>query len=402
MTSTATANRTRRAQNPLIKPYLIAYNALSLLGWSTILFLVIQFIIHGPHVLPPVSGKSATGPLSATAMARQVVSGLGERFWGLGKSVAHLPSAASVAHTATTQTTTNPFGSLIPSKLALAIPAYLSGSYAYHSLGPLVVWTQTAALLEVVHALTGMVRSNAVTVGMQVASRVWMVWGVVNARPETHASPLFTTMILAWSVTEVVRYSFYLLALLNLELKPLLWARYNLFYILYPLGAGSEAFLMASVLPRVKELVEVLRHGRKTGLAAMWSRVAALGAGKGREWGAYELFVGFLFVIWWPGTSAFPSSDPKIPLETCAHHLIGWDWDSALRPLLAHVGVEEESFRQGEDIGWRQEEAVIDGTRMAEEWRKAWGKVGEMGVNHVPPRLWDDKDPDGRDGTGSG
>ncbi|KAJ9118742.1 hypothetical protein QFC22_003963 [Naganishia vaughanmartiniae] len=118
---------------------------------------------------------------------------------------------------------------------------------------------------------------------------------------QTHSSPLFTTMILAWSITEVVRYSFYLLALLDIEPKPLLWARYNLFYVLYPMGAGSEAFLMASLLPPVKALIELLRHGRKTGVAAMWSRVVALGAGKGREWGAYELFVGYLFVIWWPG-----------------------------------------------------------------------------------------------------
>lgn len=211
MASTTTASRTRRmslplpiaqppltffpplGQNPLIKPYLIGYNLLSLLGWSTILFLTIQFIINGPHVLPPVSTKSATGALSASGKARELVAGLGERFLGFSKSVGHLPSASSIAkHTATTATTatskhhatTNPLASLIPANLALAIPAYLSGSYAYHSLGPLVVWTQTAALLEVVHALTGMVRSSVVTVGMQVASRVWMVWGVVEARPE--------------------------------------------------------------------------------------------------------------------------------------------------------------------------------------------------------------------------
>jgi very-long-chain (3R)-3-hydroxyacyl-CoA dehydratase len=57
-------------------------------------------------------------------------------------------------------------------------------------------------------------------------------------------------MVLAWSVAEVVRYPFYALSLLGLESSVLLWLRYTLFLVLYPIGAVSEAALSFQSLPK--------------------------------------------------------------------------------------------------------------------------------------------------------
>lgn len=151
---------------------------------------------------------------------------------------------------------------------------HLRSGYDYHHLGSWVIWTQTGALLEVVHAALGWVRSSPITVAMQVASRIWLVWGVLARQPETHSHPLFVTMVLAWSVTECIRYSFYACNLLGLEPALLNWLRYNTFYILYPLGAGSEAFLMFSTLPKFGD----------------WA-----------NWKLSDHWTLALFVIWWPG-----------------------------------------------------------------------------------------------------
>ena len=43
--------------------------------------------------------------------------------------------------------------------------------------------TQTAALLEVVHAGIGLVRSPVMTTLQQVASRIFIVWGILYAAP---------------------------------------------------------------------------------------------------------------------------------------------------------------------------------------------------------------------------
>ncbi|GHJ89388.1 hypothetical protein NliqN6_5790 [Naganishia liquefaciens] len=283
----------RKAQPPLVTAYLFAYNTLCCLAWLYVLVTTVQFIVTGPHIAPPSATQNATSSLSATSQARAFFSGLGTRLFGF-------PPVHS-----------NPVKPLVNvaaggSKLSLwpeALAAYLGGSYAYKGLGPAVVWTQTPAVLEVVHAVTGLVKSSPVTVAMQVASRIWMVWGVVEQRPETHSHPLFTTMILAWSITEVIRYAFYACALVGLQPKFLLWLRYNTFSILYPLGAGSEAFLMASVLPPLRTLPAALKslvkHQQKTGILDVIRRTLA-GSGTVRGWGAYELWVAYLFVIWWP------------------------------------------------------------------------------------------------------
>ena len=90
-------------------------------------------------------------------------------------------------------------------------------------------------------------------------------------------------MVLSWSLTEVVRYSFYACSLLATEPAPLVFLRYTLFYILYPTGASSEAFLIYSTLPMKK---------------AFWT------------WDAHSFGRAGLFCIWWPCTflSQFPIS----------------------------------------------------------------------------------------------
>ena len=55
-----------------------------------------------------------------------------------------------------------------------------------------------------------MVRAPLMTTLMQVASRLLLVWGIVNNFPAyTVSSIAYSTMLIAWSVTEVIRYSFF-------------------------------------------------------------------------------------------------------------------------------------------------------------------------------------------------
>ena len=61
-------------------------------------------------------------------------------------------------------------------------------------------------------------------------------------------------MLGAWSVTEVVRYGYFVLFLSgggNAARVPewLRWLRYNGFWVLYPVGIGAEAWLVWKSLP---------------------------------------------------------------------------------------------------------------------------------------------------------
>ena len=134
----------------------------------------------------------------------------------------------------------------------------------YIGVGELVKWTQTLAGMEVLHSLsgtfetrywevpsqanesTGFVRASLPTTILQVASRLLLIWAIVHPFPAlAHRSLAYSTMLLAWSTSEVIRYSYFAVNLAWGRVPYLLtWLRYNSFFVLYPLGIASECWLV--------------------------------------------------------------------------------------------------------------------------------------------------------------
>ncbi|XP_013144712.1 PREDICTED: very-long-chain (3R)-3-hydroxyacyl-CoA dehydratase hpo-8 [Papilio polytes] len=127
-----------------------------------------------------------------------------------------------------------------------------------------VKWTivifQNAAILEVVHAALRLVPSGVMVVLMQVYSRVFLVCGVLLTTQGAPASPGLPLCVLAWSVTEIVRYGYYALNLINSAPQSLLFLRYSTFLVLYPLGITGELLCMYHALDEIasKQLFTVL------------------------------------------------------------------------------------------------------------------------------------------------
>ena len=117
----------------------------------------------------------------------------------------------------------------------------------YDALHPLLMFTQSIAVLEILHASIGIVRASPITTAMQVASRMLVVWGIVWAFPEVvvrsrmygtrlhryagaHGGPYpYAGVLMAWGITECIRYSFFVLKEgLGNESVPkwLTWLRY--------------------------------------------------------------------------------------------------------------------------------------------------------------------------------
>lgn len=124
-------------------------------------------------------------------------------------------------------------------------------------------------------------------------------------------------MLLAWSLTEVIRYSFYALSLLSISAPALNYLRYTTFIPLYPLGAASEAFLSFATLPALAPVVsravtnvmaqaprEIMKS--KVGREVLWwcAKHGGGTAGAQQDWGWIEIVRAGLFLLWWPGTSS--------------------------------------------------------------------------------------------------
>eukprot|EP00550_Attheya_septentrionalis_P012864 CAMPEP_0198301456 /NCGR_PEP_ID=MMETSP1449-20131203/51650_1 /TAXON_ID=420275 /ORGANISM="Attheya septentrionalis, Strain CCMP2084" /LENGTH=752 /DNA_ID=CAMNT_0044003539 /DNA_START=26 /DNA_END=2284 /DNA_ORIENTATION=+ len=146
--------------------------------------------------------------------------------------------------------------------LSLALPSVigsasspleaLSQVYAVPNLALVLNIVQSAALMEIVHAAVGLVRSPLVVTAMQVASRIAAIFAISNS-PQAQVQFGAGLMVISWALVEVPRYAFYMAALLTGDATkktpyPLFWLRYSLFAILYPTGITGEVtvFLAAA------------------------------------------------------------------------------------------------------------------------------------------------------------
>jgi len=102
---------------------------------------------------------------------------------------------------------------------------------------------QTAALMEVVHAATGIEKSNVFLTFFQVLSRVFVVWCVLEVSPPSTTCVGVPLVMIAWDITEIIRYGYYFLNLIGMQ-QVLVWFRYTLFIILYPIGITGELICM--------------------------------------------------------------------------------------------------------------------------------------------------------------
>mmetsp|Transcript_22308 Transcript_22308/g.31404 ORF Transcript_22308/g.31404 Transcript_22308/m.31404 type:complete len:769 (-) Transcript_22308:119-2425(-) len=136
----------------------------------------------------------------------------------------------------------------------------LSSVYGLEGLSEALSLVQMAALLEIVHAALGLVRSPVFVTTMQVGSRIAALYAITFS-PESQVQFGAGLMILSWSLVEVPRYAFYVSAIVTGDATkktpfPLFWLRYSLFAILYPTGITGEltVFLTASKDPSFLQL----------------------------------------------------------------------------------------------------------------------------------------------------
>ncbi|GAA6008309.1 hypothetical protein JCM11491_004431 [Sporobolomyces phaffii] len=215
MSRTAVARpATAKKSSPIKTSYLVAYNLASALAWTYVLSLVVTHMLRGPVGWTSVKAFLGAQGRRETALER--------------------------------------------------------ASSAFDQFGHEVKWVQTAAILEAVHSATRLVRSPLGTTVAQIASRLLIVWYVCIVYPQVPQTPFYVSMVTAWSFAEIVRYLHYATNLLDVKVPVLEWIRYTAFYILYPVGAGSEATLIYFSAPYAREKFGPLGYFATIGLTLFW------------------------------------------------------------------------------------------------------------------------------------
>jgi very-long-chain (3R)-3-hydroxyacyl-CoA dehydratase len=177
-----------KQQHWAVRSYLIVFNLVSFFGWCLILSSLIKHIVIGP--------QTASYPITFASRTLAKFRPIRVFF-----------------------TSTYPN---VPAPVSLLLQR---ASQVMMHLGGLVAFVQSLAVLEVVHAALGWVRSPVPTTAIQVASRLFLVWAVTERYSAASGSAWYASMLFAWSVTESIRYPFYANALMGSESSGLLWCR---------------------------------------------------------------------------------------------------------------------------------------------------------------------------------
>ncbi|PIO61579.1 tyrosine phosphatase-like protein, PTPLA, partial [Teladorsagia circumcincta] len=107
-------------------------------------------------------------------------------------------------------------------------------------------------LLKTLHGLSEHLTWPQLYSSVEAEVKLFQTLAILEAR-ESMGVPM---LLLAWSVTEVVRYSYYALGLFNAVPYFLTWIRYTFFIVLYPLGVTGELLTLIGSLPEASFVEE--------------------------------------------------------------------------------------------------------------------------------------------------
>lgn len=120
--------------------------------------------------------------------------------------------------------------------------------FLFTKTNKITTYIQCLAVIEIFNAATSVVKSPLFTTTTQVFSRLLIVLGICQLLPDSPANYhwCYTTLSLSWSITEIIRYSYYAANLSSPGQVNswLTWARYTTFYVLYPTGVTSEMLMV--------------------------------------------------------------------------------------------------------------------------------------------------------------
>lgn len=108
---------------------------------------------------------------------------------------------------------------------------WYNGNYTavWTHVHPLARWAETLAVVEIIHAASGLVRASPTTTALQVAGRNTIVWAITRNYPVVAARDwAYPIMIITWNLADAVRYVYFTIDRgFGAMPRLLLWLRYN-------------------------------------------------------------------------------------------------------------------------------------------------------------------------------
>ncbi|KAG8180031.1 hypothetical protein JTE90_026633 [Oedothorax gibbosus] len=130
-------------------------------------------------------------------------------------------------------------------------PAFMER--AYPVVRTAFTFCQILQMLEVVHPLLGYTGGSAFAPFLQVSGRMFMLVGMINSEPRIQSKPAVFYLLYIYTLSEVIRYPYYMLRVYEKSIGFLTWLRYTIWIPLYPLGFLCEGIIILRNIPYFEE-----------------------------------------------------------------------------------------------------------------------------------------------------
>lgn len=123
----------------------------------------------------------------------------------------------------------------------------------YNTVGAVMQCSQALQYLEFLHALVGYTRGSALFPFLQVTGRNLLLFAIIHVENRIQVMPAIFILFIVWSLVELVRYPYYIIALIKKNIPLLTWLRYSIWIVLYPFGVLCEGTILLRSLPFFEE-----------------------------------------------------------------------------------------------------------------------------------------------------
>lgn len=118
---------------------------------------------------------------------------------------------------------------------------------AYKSSAQLINALHVFAFLEAIHTYFGLTSGKTITSLTQCLGRA-MICVYLSAHSRAQPTEYIFGLWMAWSLAEIIRYPYYMSAILRVRMPRLEWVRYTAFFALYPIGCICEVGCIEAVI----------------------------------------------------------------------------------------------------------------------------------------------------------
>ncbi|XP_044283520.1 very-long-chain (3R)-3-hydroxyacyl-CoA dehydratase 4 [Varanus komodoensis] len=119
----------------------------------------------------------------------------------------------------------------------------------FHSIGLMMRICQLLSILELLHICLSLEQDHFLPRLLQITERIIILFVVISSQEEVQGKYVVCLLFFLWNITDMVRYTYCMLAVTGIYFAELTWLHYSLWIPIYPLSVLAQAFAIYQSLP---------------------------------------------------------------------------------------------------------------------------------------------------------